>query len=321
MEYRTLGRSGLRVSEIALGSWLTYGGTVSDQGAEGCIRRAYELGINFFDTANAYGRGAAEEVLGGVLADFPRSDLVIASKVFFPMGEGPNDRGLSRKHVTEQCHASLRRLGTDYLDLYQCHRFDPSVPLEETLRSLEDLVRHGKVLYIGVSEWSAAQIAEALGIQEREHWSRFVSNQPQYSMLMRAIEPEIVPLSERLGLSQVVWSPLAQGVLTGKYQPGAEPPEGSRAADPSVNQFIDRWMERPTLEAVQRLRPIADQVGVSMAQLAIAWTLRLPNVASAIVGASRPEQVEANAAAVGVRLDDDVLERIDAALGEVVQRG
>jgi aryl-alcohol dehydrogenase-like predicted oxidoreductase len=320
VEYRNLGRSGVKVSEVSLGSWLTYGGSVEQDAARACIRRAYELGINFFDTANVYRRGAAETVLGEVLADYPRDSLVIATKVFFPMGEGPNDRGLSRKHVTEQCHASLRRLRTDYVDLYQCHRYDATVPLDETLRALDDLVCQGKVLYVGVSEWKAGQIAEAVGMQERMGWHRLVSNQPQYSMLMRTIEPEVVPVSERLGLGQVVWSPLAQGVLTGKYRPGAAPPQGSRATDPESNTFMEPLLQQPVLEAVDRLRPIAQELGVSLAQLAIAWVLRLPNVSSAIVGATKVEQVEGNAAASGVKLGDDVLARIDEALAGAFRR-
>jgi voltage-dependent potassium channel beta subunit len=314
MEYRNLGRSGLRVSEIALGSWLTYGRTVDRDATSAIVRRAYERGINFFDTANVYHRGAAEEVLGEILQDLPRSDLVIASKVFFPMGDGPNDRGLSRKHVMEQCHASLRRLRTDYLDLYQCHRFDPHTPLDETLRALDDLVTQGKVLYLGSSEWTAAQIAEARGIQERHGWDPFVSNQPQYSMLVRTIEREVVPISARMGIGQIVWSPLAQGVLTGKYRPGAAPPQGSRADDPDSNMFMEPLMRDEVLHAIERLRPIADELGLSLAQLALAWTLRLPNVSSAIIGASRPEQIDDNAAASGVRLDPEVVERIDAVL-------
>lgn len=319
MEYRHLGRSGLKVSEVSLGSWLTYGGSVADEAARACIRRAYELGVNLFDTANVYRRGAAERVLGQALKEFPRSDLVIATKVYFPMGEGPNDRGLSRKHIIEQCHASLRRLGTDYVDLYQCHRFDPHTPLEETLRALDDLVTQGKVLYVGVSEWTAAQVAEALGIQRRLGYDPIVSSQPQYSMLVRTIERELVPLCEREGIGQIVWSPLAQGVLTGKYRPGTPPPRGSRAADEQSNFSMEWLLRDEVLAAVQRLRPIAQELNLSLAQLAIAWTLRLPNVASAIVGATRPEQVDDNVAASGVRLDAEVCARIDAVLAGVAR--
>jgi voltage-dependent potassium channel beta subunit len=318
VEYRPLGRTGLNVSEIALGSWLTYGRSVETDTARQCILRAYELGINLFDTANSYHRGDAEKVLGEALRDVPRSDVVIATKVYFPMGEGPNDRGLSRKHVIEQCHASLQRLGTDYIDLYQCHRYDENTPLEETLRALDDLVSQGKVLYIGVSEWTAAQIAEARGLQRQMGWDPIVSNQPQYSMLVRTIEREVLPLSEREGIGQIVWSPLAQGILTGKYHPGEPPPAHSRGADPTSNTFMERWMSDAVLERVQRLRPIADELGLTMAQLALAWTLRLPGISSAIVGATRVQQVDDNAAASGVHLSDEVLERIDAALDGVV---
>ncbi len=320
MEYRTLGRSGLRVSEISLGSWLTYGRTVEDDVTRACILRAYELGINLFDTANVYHTGAAEESLGRVIRELPRTDLVIATKVFFPMGKGPNDRGLGRKHVTEQCHASLRRLGVDYVDLYQCHRFDPDVPVDETLRALEDLVQAGKVLYLGVSQWTGEQIRDAVGTQERMGWHRMISNQPQYSMLARTIEDEVIPASEEAGVGQIVWSPLAQGVLTGKYRPGAPLPQNTRGADPTSNSFMDALLQPSVLEAVERLRPIADEAGISMAQLALAWVLRQPNVASAIVGATRVEQVETNAAASGIRLDPDALRRIDEALEDVVSR-
>ncbi|CAN5349880.1 aldo/keto reductase family protein [soil metagenome] len=319
MEYRHLGRSGLKVSEIALGSWLTFGGSVGERTAHECIRRAYELGINFFDTANVYHRGAAEQLLGEVLSDFPRSNLVIATKVFFPMGEGPNDRGLSRKHIMEQCDASLRRLRTDYIDLYQCHRSDPHTPLEETLRALDDLVTQGKVLYLGVSEWKAAQIAEARGIQRRMGWDPIVSNQPKYSMLVRTIEAEILPLSEREGIGQIVFSPLEQGVLTGKYRPGEPPPRGSRATDEKSNQFLSWQLQDGVLQAVDRLRPIAEELELSMAQLALAWALRLPGISSAIIGATRVEQVEDNAAASGVRLNEETLARIDEVMEGVVR--
>jgi voltage-dependent potassium channel beta subunit len=317
MDYRTLGRSGLRVSSISLGSWLTYGGSVGHDTARDCIRRAYELGVNLFDTANAYHHGAAEEILGEVLAEYPRDSLVVATKVFFPMGEGPNDRGLSRKHIMEQCHASLRRLKMEYVDLYQCHRYDPTVPLEETLRALDDLVSQGKVLYVGVSEWTAAQLAEARGIQRRLGLRPLISNQPQYSMLARQIEPEVIPLSEREGIGQIVWSPLAQGVLTGKYHPGQAPPAGSRATDPESNMFMEKWMGDEVLGAVEQLRPIAEELGLSMAQLALAWVLRQPNVASAIVGATRVGQVDDNVAASGVVLPAETLERIDQVLAQI----
>lgn len=321
MEYRNLGGSGVKVSEISLGSWLTYGGSVAAEEAKACIYRAYDLGINFFDTANVYMRGAAEEIVGDALKDYDRDSYFLATKVYFPMGEGPNDRGLSRKHITEQCHASLRRLGTDYVDLYQCHRYDENTPLEETLRTLDDLVRQGKVLYVGVSEWTAEQIDDALRLAKEMNLDRIVSNQPRYNMIQRQIEAEVVPLSEREGVGQVVFSPLAQGILTGKYRPGEAPERGTRAADPENNRFMQQLMNENVLSAVDKLRPIAEEAGLSMPQLALAWILRQTNVSSAIIGASRPEQVEDNAAASGAELPDGALERIDGALGGVVQRG
>jgi aryl-alcohol dehydrogenase-like predicted oxidoreductase len=320
MRYRRLGASGVKVSEVSLGSWLTYGGSVEDQRAIDCIHRAYELGVNFFDTANVYRRGQAEEVVGRALRGIERSSYVLATKVWGPMGDGPNDSGLSRKHIVEQCHASLRRLGTDYVDLYQCHRPDPDTPMDETLRALDDLVTAGRVLYVGVSEWSAEQLDEASAIQADFQFDPIVSNQPQYSMLYRAIERDVIPVSRELGIGQVVWSPLAQGVLTGKYLPGDAPPQGTRGADTEDAAFMSRFMEDDVLEAVQRLRPIAAGLEITLAQLAIAWVLREPNVASAIVGASRPEQVDDNVAASGIELDDDVLKAIDAALDDVVLR-
>lgn len=321
MEYRRLGGSGVRVSEISLGSWLTYGGSVAEQQASACIHRAYDLGINFFDTANVYVRGAAEEIVGKALKGFDRDSYFLATKVYFPMGEGPNDRGLSRKHITEQCHASLRRLGVDYVDLYQCHRYDEETPLEETMRALDDLVRQGKVLYVGVSEWTADQIAEALRIAGEMNLDRIVSNQPRYNMIQRGIEEAVIPLSEREGVGQVVFSPLAQGILTGKYRPGEAPEGGTRAADPESGRFMQRLMNEKVLSAVDGLRAVASEAGLTMSQLALAWVLRQPNVSSAIIGASRPEQVEDNAAASGVELPPDALDRVDELLGGVVQRG
>src|SRR3954471_13299009 len=302
MEYRKLGNSGLKVSEIGLGSWLTYGTAVEKEKSIACIHKAYELGINFFDTANAYNRGAAEVVLGEALKEYQRSSYVLATKVYFPMGEGPNDKGLSRKHIIEQCEASLKRLGVDYIDLYQCHRYDSETPLEESLRALDDLVSAGKVLYVGVSEWTAAQLDDAAALAEKLILRPLASNQPQYSLLWRRIEDEVIPLSERLGIGQIVWSPLAQGVLSGKYQPGQATPRDTRAGhpDPQTSQFVRLFMRDDILEAVQRLRPVADGLGVTMAQLALAWVLRQPNVASAIIGASRPDQVDDNCAASGL---------------------
>jgi voltage-dependent potassium channel beta subunit len=321
MEYRRLGGSGVKVSEISLGSWLTYGGSVAEEQARACIYKAYEFGINFFDTANVYMHGAAEEIVGRALKGFERDSYFLATKVYFSMGEGPNDRGLSRKHITEQCHASLRRLGVDYVDLYQCHRYDEDTPLEETLKALDDLVRQGKVLYVGVSEWTADQIADALRLAKEMNLDRIVSNQPRYNMIQRQIEAEIIPLCEREGVGQVVFSPLAQGVLTGKYRPGEAPERGTRAADPNSSQFMRRLMNERVLSAVDHLRPVASDAGLSMSQLALAWTLRLDNVSSAIIGASRPEQVEDNAAAAGTRLSPDVVSEIDRVLEGVIQRG
>jgi aryl-alcohol dehydrogenase-like predicted oxidoreductase len=320
VEYRRLGDSGLRVSEIGLGSWLTYGVGVEAEQAKAIIARAYDLGVNFFDTANAYGRGAAERVVGEALAAYPRSSFVLATKVFFPMGDGPNDRGLSRKHVLEQCDASLRRLGVDYLDLYQCHRYDDATPLEETLQALDDLVRRGKVLYVGVSEWTAGQLADALRIADELGLDRIVSNQPEYSILQRRIETEVVPLCAREGIGQVVWSPLAQGVLTGKYHRGSAPPADSRAASRKMGGFVGHWLTEDVLDAVERLRAVAHEAGMSMAQLALAWVLSEPDVASAIVGATRVGQLEENCGAAGRTLDDDVLAAVDKAVGEVLVR-
>jgi aryl-alcohol dehydrogenase-like predicted oxidoreductase len=321
VEYRRLGNSGVKVSEISLGSWLTYGGSVAEEQAVSCIDRAYEIGINFFDTANVYMRGAAEEIVGRALRDFERDSYFLATKVYFPMGEGPNDRGLSRKHITEQFHASLKRLGVDYIDLYQCHRYDENTPLEETLRTLDDLVRQGKVLYIGISEWTDDQISDALRIAGEMNLDRFVSNQPRYNMIQRRIEGRVIPLCEREGVGQVVFSPLAQGVLTGKYRFGDAPEEGTRAADPESNRFMQQLMNEEVLSAVDRLRSVASETGLSMPQLALAWVLRQDNVSSAIIGASRPEQVDDNAAASGVRLPADVVSEIDGILDGVIQRG
>jgi voltage-dependent potassium channel beta subunit len=319
MQYRQLGRAGVRVSTIALGSWLTYGSAVAEEGAIQCIHKAYELGINFFDTANVYNRGRAEEVVGQGLKEFSRDSFVLATKVYFPMGEGPNDRGLSRKHIMEQCHASLRRLGTDYIDLYQCHRYDPEVPLEEVLRALDDLVTQGKVLYVGVSEWSATQIDDAVYTARELNLDRIVSNQPIYNMLERYIEREVLPLCEREGIGQVVFSPLAQGVLTGKYKPGQQPEQGTRAADPQSNMFMHDLMNDKVLTAVQNLQTLAQQSGYSLAQMALAWVLRQPIVSAAIIGATRPQQVEENAKASEITLSDEVLHHIDEILGDAVK--
>jgi aryl-alcohol dehydrogenase-like predicted oxidoreductase len=318
MEFRYLGHSGLKISEIIYGNWLTHGSQVENDAAIACVHAALDAGISTFDTADVYANGAAETVLGEALKGQRRESLEIFTKVYWPVGpKGKNDVGLSRKHVREGIDASLRRLGTDYVDLYQAHRYDHETPLEETMQAFADVVRAGKALYIGVSEWNADQLraghalAQDLGIQ-------LISNQPQYSMLWRVIEEEVVPASRELGVSQVVWSPIAQGVLTGKYQPGQAPPEGSRATDEKGGaQMISRFMRDEVLEAVQRLRPVADDLGVELAQLAVAWVLANDNVAGAIVGASRPEQVTSNAAASGLKLDADVLKRVDEVLGSV----
>ena len=315
MHYRRLGSSDLEVSEIALGSWLTYGGSVERDQAASCVERAFELGINFIDTANVYAVGRAEELLGELLAKRPRESYVLATKLYFPMSD--TDRGLSREQVFKQLDASLARLRTPYVDLYQCPRYDEGTPLEETMEALTEVVRQGKVRYLGFSEWSPAQIQAALDLPGVE---RFVSSQPQYSLLRREPEREVIPLSAANGISQIVWSPLAQGVLTGKYEHGAAPPADSRAASDRMGGMISRFMRDDVLEAVQLLRPIGDGLGISMAQLALAWVLREPNVASAIVGASRPEQVEANAAASGIELDDETLVAIDDALSGVISR-
>ncbi|WP_326821256.1 aldo/keto reductase family protein [Streptosporangium sp. NBC_01639] len=320
MEFRHLGRSGLMVSEISYGNWITHGSQVEEDAAKECVQAALDEGITTFDTADVYAGTKAEEVLGRALKGVRRESLEIFTKVFWPTGPGPNDRGLSRKHITESIHGSLRRLQTDYVDLYQAHRFDNETPLEETLKTFDDLVRQGKVLYVGVSEWTADQIAQALRIADEMGFDRLVSNQPQYSMLWRVIESEVVPLSEKEGLSQIVWSPIAQGVLTGKYLPGQPPPAGSRATDPSGGNFISRMLNDDVLTRVQDLKPIAADLGLSMAQLAVAWVLQNQNVASAIIGATKPEQVRDNVKASGVKLDAEVLKKIDDVLGPVIER-
>ena len=311
MQYRPLGRSGLQVSEVSLGSWLTLGSSVDRETTREIVHRAYDLGVNFFDTADVYASGQAEEVLGHALRAIPRRYVVIASKAFFPMSERPNDRGLSRKHLFESVEASLRRLGTDYLDLHQCHRADPATPIEETVCAYEDLVRQGKVLYWGVSEWSGAQIGEACRVAGERLAYRPISNQPQYSLLRRKIESEVRPACEREGLSQIVFSPLAQGVLSGKYSGGAKP-SGSRATDAQRNQFMRAYLEPETLARVDRLQPIANELGISLAQLALAWCLRKPSIASVIVGATRASQLEENVKASGIEIPAELLARIDA---------
>jgi len=315
MEHRHLGRSGLKISEIAYGNWLTHGSQVEEDAAKACVAAALDEGITTFDTADVYAGTAAEAVLGRALHGVRRESIEIFTKVYWPTGPGVNDRGLSRKHIMESANASLRRLQTDYVDLYQAHRFDYETPLEETLRAFDDLVRQGKVLYLGVSEWRAEQIADALRIADLMGFDRIVSNQPQYNMIWRVIEAEVVPLCEKEGIGQVVWSPIAQGALTGKYLPGGELPPGSRANDPTGANFIRNYLTEPILNRAQQLRPVAEQAGLSLAQLAIAWTLRNPSVSAAIVGATRPEQVRENVRAAGVRLGQDIMRRIDDVLG------
>ena len=315
MNFRKLGWSGIEVSEISLGSWLTYSGGVEREQARACVEAAFEEGINFIDTANVYGRGAAETLLGEVLAGHERSSYVLATKVYFPMSD--TDRGLSAAQIQKQINASLERLQTDYVDLYQCHRYDAQTPLEETMGALTEVVQAGKARHIGFSEWPVEKVAESLALPDAARWA---SSQPQYSMLWRAPEQELIPLCEAEGISQIVWSPLAQGVLTGKYRSGEPPPPDSRAASESMGGFIDRLIEPRVLDAVQLLQPIAEQAGLTMVQLALGWVLRQQNVASAIVGASRPEQVRANASASGVKLSADTLDAIDDALAEVVVR-
>lgn len=321
MEFRHLGNSGLKVSEIAYGNWVTHGSQVEDDAAQACVKRALEEGITTFDTADTYANTIAESILGRALKDQPRQDVEIFTKVYFPTNKrGHNDTGLSRKHIMESIDGSLRRLQTDYVDLYQAHRFDVETPLEETMEAFADVVHSGKAHYIGVSEWTADQIRAAHALARELHFP-LVSNQPQYSMLWRVIEDEVIPTSEELGLGQIVWSPIAQGVLTGKYKVGQAPPAGSRGTDTSGGaDFISRFLNDRTLERVAKLQPIADGVGLSMAQLAVAWVLQNANVSAAIIGASRPEQVTENVKASGVKLDADVLAAIDDALSDLVER-
>lgn len=319
MNHRHLGQSGLVVSEISFGNWITHGSQVEKDAAIACVRAALEEGITTFDTADVYAKTRAEEVLGEALVGERRQGLEVFTKVFWPTGPGMNDRGLSRKHIMESIEGSLRRLRTDYVDLYQAHRYDFETPLEETMLAFADVVRQGKVLYVGVSEWTAEQIGRAAAFA-RELKIPFISNQPQYSMLWRVIEAKVIPACERLGMGQIVWSPMAQGVLSGKYMPGQPPPAGSRATDQTGAQFIARFMNDDVLTRVQQLRPIAEEAGLTMAQLAVAWVLQNPNVSSAIIGATRPEQVRDNVKASGVSLDGAIMKRIDKVLGDVVER-
>ena len=321
MEYRRLGSSGMYVSEISYGNWITHGSQVEEDAAISCVKTALDLGITTFDTADVYAGTRAETVLGKALKGVRRESYELFTKVYWPTWAGKNDRGLSRKHIMESVHASLKRLNTDHVDLYQFHRFDFETPLEESLQAFEDLVRSGKVNYIGFSEWDASQIESALTIQKERGWTRFVSSQPQYSALWRVIEAEVVPLSQREGIGQIVWSPIAQGVLTGKYLPGKKPPAGSRATDKKSGAgMISRWMSDDVLTAVQNLAPIADEVGLTLSQLALAWALQNQNVSSVIMGATKPAQVKENVKASGVKLSAEIMEQIDRVLGDLPER-
>ncbi len=320
MEYRYLGNSGFKVSAVSYGNWITHGSQVEEDLARVCVQRALDLGITTFDTADAYAATRAEGVLGRALGEVRRSSVEICTKVFFPTGKSSNNRGLSRKHILESIDGSLRRLGTDYVDLYQAHRFDMETPLEETMLAFSDIVRQGKVLYIGVSEWTADEISRGAALARELHVP-FISNQPQYSMLWRVIEDQVVPTCQQEGLGQIVWSPLAQGVLTGKYLPGKPPPDGSRATDElSGKNFIKRWLNDATLTKVQEIKPIADQAGLTMAQLGVAWVLQNKNVASAIVGATRPEQLDDNVKAAGIVLEPAIMDAIDSILDGFIER-
>ncbi|NOK38655.1 aldo/keto reductase [Corallococcus exercitus] len=319
MNFRFLGRSGLKVSEISFGNWLTHGSQVEEDAAVACVKAALDTGITTFDTADVYAGTKAEAVLGRALKGQRREGYELFTKVYWPTGPGQNDRGLSRKHIIESIHGSLRRLQTDYVDLYQAHRFDAETPLEETMLAFADIVRQGKALYIGVSEWTAEQISAGAKLA-RELRVPFISNQPQYSMLWRVIESKVIPTSDAEGLGQIVWSPLAQGVLTGKYLPGQPPPANTRATTQQGAQFMSRLMSDDVLTRVQQLKPLAQEAGLSLAQLSVAWVLQNKSVASAIIGATKPEQVLDNVKATGVKLDAELLRRIDAIIGPVVER-
>jgi len=320
MEHRHLGRSGLLVSELAYGNWITHASQVENEQAVACVHAALDAGITTFDTADIYAATEAEKVMGHALKGQRREGLEIFTKVYWPTGPGRNDRGLSRKHIMESCHGSLRRLGVDYIDLYQAHRYDYSTPLEETLRAFDDLVRSGKVLYVGVSEWRAEEIDAAVRMADQLGYDRIISNQPQYSMLWRVIDKEVVKTSQKHGIGQIVWSPLAQGVLTGKYKVGQEPPPGSRATNSQGAGFISPWLRDEVLERVVQLAPIATELGLSTAQLALAWVLQNSAVSSAIIGATRPEQVAENVRASGITLEPSVMAAIDKVLGDAVIR-
>ena len=321
MEHRRLGSTGMYVSEITYGNWITHGSQVEAAAAIKCVKEAFECGITSYDTADVYAGTRAETVLGTALKGRRRESYELFTKVYWPTGTGKNDRGLSRKHIMESCNASLKRLKTDYIDLYQAHRFDYETPLEETLGAFDDLIRQGKVHYIGFSEWNAEQISAALKIQDAKGYNRFVSSQPQYSMLWRVIESKVVPLSQKEGIGQIVWSPIGQGVLTGKYLPGKKAPAGSRATDKKGGaNMISRFMNDEVLTAVQKLIPIAKKLDLTPAQLAIAWVLQNPNVSSAIIGATKPSQIKENVKASGIKLDTSVMQEIDKAIGSIAER-
>lgn len=311
MQYQRLGKTGLNVSKISLGSWLTYGNSTEAETAIATIDKAYELGINFFDTANVYARGEAEKIVGQALKKYDRDSYVLATKVFHPMGEGPNDKGLSRKHIFEQVHASLKRLDLDYVDILYCHRFDPNTPLEESLRTIDDLIRQGKILYMGVSEWTAAQIAEGLRVQDRYLLDHIVVNQPVYNLFNRYIEDAVVPTCIQNGIGLVVFSPLAQGLLTGKYRKGQPIPSDSRAADPKANHFMQKMLTDENLDKVEQLIQISDELGIPLSQLSLAWLLHQPGITSTLIGASKPSQVEENVKALDITLSTDVLDAIN----------
>ena len=321
MEYRRLGSSGMYVSEIAYGNWITHGSQVEEAAAIKCVRVALDEGITTLDTADVYAGTRAETVLGKALKGVRRESYELFTKVYWPTGSGKNDRGLSRKHIMESVHASLKRLNTDHIDLYQFHRYDVEAPLEESLRAFDDLIRQGKVHYIGFSEWNAEQITNAVAIQKNRGYDKFVSSQPQYSMLWRVIEKKVIPVCEKEGIGQIVWSPIAQGILTGKYLPGKAAPAGSRGTDKKGGAgMISRWMRDEVLEAVQRLKPIAADVDLTLSQLALAWALQNKNVSSVIMGATKPSQVKENVKASGVKLDASIMKRIDQALGSLPER-
>jgi aryl-alcohol dehydrogenase-like predicted oxidoreductase len=313
MEYRTLGHSGLKLSVIGIGSWLTFGGSVDRDTARACVKAAWDAGVNFIDTANVYAKGAAEETLAPIVRELSRDALVLATKVYFPMGPTPNERGLSRKHIRDQAHHSLRRLGVEYIDLYQCHRFDATTPIEETCEAMNDLVRAGTILYWGVSEWTADQIASAVTLCRAQRWAVPVSNQPQYSALWRRIEARVLPTCEAYGVGNVVWSPLAMGILTGKYTDAAHPPSGTRAAGPN-REMMEDYFTQPVLDAVQQLKPIAEGLGISLSQLALRWALRQPAVTSTIVGATNPKHVADNVAAGDITIDEATIAQVDRML-------